>query len=73
MALNKKLKTGTCIRAWNYEESNYVGQAIGVKNSNGDYNPMVYIESVNCLEGTVDRVIIKKSELENMGFAVFIE
>ncbi len=71
--LNKKLKTGTCLRAWNYEEANFAGQAIGVKNSNGDYKSVVNIESANCLEGTVNRIVIKKTELEKMGFVIVEE
>ncbi len=73
MVLNKKLKTGTCVKTWNYDEPNFAGQAISVKNSNGDYNPVVYIESANCIEGTVDRVCVKKSLLESMGITVIID
>ncbi|ADL36160.1 hypothetical protein bpr_II223 (plasmid) [Butyrivibrio proteoclasticus B316] len=73
MALSKKLATGTCIRAWNYDLGNCIGQAIAVKNNNADYPAMVSVESVKCAQGTINRVVIKKSELEKMGFIVVEE
>lgn len=68
----KRLSTGTLIKAWNFDESNCQGQTVAVKNSNGDYQPVIHIESRNCAQGTVDRVEIKKSVLEELGFTVIV-
>ena len=68
----KKLMTGTLLKTWNFDESNCNGQTIAVKNSNGDYQPVIHVEARNCAEGTVDRVEIKKDKLEALGFTVII-
>ena len=73
MALNKKLLTGTCIRSWNYDTPNCVGQALGIKNENGDYVNVINSESVICSEGTVNRVVINKSLLEKKGWVIVEE
>lgn len=73
MSLNKKLATGTKVSAWNYEDGNHVGQALAVKNRNGDYVSVINIESVNCAQGLVDRVVIKKSALKEAGFLIIEE
>lgn len=71
--IGKKLQTGTLIRTWNFDESNCQGQTIAVKNNNGDYQPVIHVESVNCAQGTIDRVEFKKEELENLGFTVIVK
>lgn len=70
MALAKTLDTGSKIRTWNYDDSNTKGQTVSIKNSNGDYEPIIHIESVKCSEGIVDRVVIKKSVLEKAGWLI---
>ncbi len=74
MALSKKLKTGTIIRTWNFDEVTTSGQTISVKNkASGNYNPLIHIESVKCAEGIKDRIVIKKSVAEEFGFVVIEE
>ena len=72
MGITKKLATGTMIKAYSFDESNAQGQAIAVKNSNGDYQPVIFIESRTCAQGTIDRIEIKKRDLEELGFTVII-
>lgn len=71
--INKKLETGTCLRAWNYETGATVGQTIGIKNSNGDYEAVIHVESVRCDDEIKDRIVIKKSSLEKLGFIIIEE
>ena len=73
MVLQKKLASGANIRTWNYNEENYVGQAMGIKNDNGTYESVINVESAVCSEGTVNRVVIKKSLLEKMGWTIIEE
>lgn len=69
----KKLRTGTMLRTFNFDESNANGQMVTIRNNNGDYQNVVCIESVNCAQGTIDRIQIKKSVLESLGFTVIID
>ena len=73
MALGKKLKTGTCLQTWNYDDGVTSGQTIGIKNENGDYTPVAHIESVRCAEGLVNRLVLKKSFLKEKGFVIIEE
>ena len=74
MALNKKLETGTCVRAWNYESENiYKGMGLGIKDKNGAYPAAINIESVHCAEGLVNRIIINKTRLKEAGFTIVEE
>ena len=69
----KKLSTGATLRAWNFEESNAAGQTMAIKNSNGDFEPFLHAEAVNCAQGTCNRVVFKKSVLEKLGWIVIEE
>ena len=51
MALEKTLETKTKVKSWNFDTFNTKGQRIGLKNSNGDYKPIITVESVKCSEG----------------------
>ena len=74
MALSKKLSTGTVIKAWNYDKMTTVGQTIGVKNgSTGDFEALVHVESVKCSEGVVNRLVIKKTTAEKLGWIIVEE
>lgn len=74
MALSKKLKTGTTIRTWNFDEGNTCGQTIAVKNgSTGNYDPLFHIESVKCAEGIKNRIVFKRSLAEKEGFIIIRE
>lgn len=73
MALQKKLATGTKLRTYNYDDPTYVGQTVSVENDNGDYTSIIHIESAVCNEGVVDRVVIKKSVLKELGFVIIEE
>ncbi len=69
----KKLITGATIRAWNFNESNAQGQTLTIRDSNGDDVPIIHVEAVNCAQGTVNRIVFKKSEAEQLGFLVVEE
>ncbi len=69
----KRLATGKVVGAWSYESPNYAGITVGVKNSNGDLQPVIHAESVRCADGLVDRVVIHKSELKKLGFLIVEE
>jgi len=71
--LNKKLKTGTILRSWNYEDENYTGQALAVKTKNGTYPALIHVESIKCEDGVINQVIFKKSEFEKLGFTIIEE
>lgn len=73
MVNTKTLKTGTKIRVWDYENENHSGHAIGIKDVNGDFPVVINAESVNCAQGTVNRVVIKKSILEKLGWVIVEE
>ncbi len=66
----KRLATGKVVGAWSYESPNYAGITVGVKNSNGDLQPVIHAESVRCADGLVDRVVILKAELRKLGFVI---
>ena len=72
--LRKKLTTGTVIGAWSYDDEVHTGQSIGVKDTEtGIYNALVQVESVKCIEGLVDRIVINKSLLKQFGFVIVEE
>ncbi len=71
--ISKKLITGKIIKAMNFEMSNAQGQTLTIRNSNGDDVPIIHVETVNCAQGTVNRIVFKKSEAEQLGFLVVEE
>ena len=74
MALSKKLATGTVIRSWIYDDEATTGQTVAIKNgSTGDYDPAIHIESVKCAQGDKNRIVIKRSVLEKLGFLIVEE
>ena len=73
MTLSKKLETDSIIKTWNYNEGNTIGQTVGVKNTNGDYDSILHIESVKCSEGVKNRVVIKRSVLEKLDWIIVEE
>lgn len=72
MALNKKLETGLCTRAWTYENETLQGISVGIK-SDGHYESVFHIESVKCAVGLVNRVVIKKDYLKEKGIVIIEE
>ncbi len=65
MALNKKLATDVVLRTWNYEEGNKAGQTIAAYNGEtGEYDPLVHVESITCLEGTTQQITINRKNAE---------
>ena len=72
MALNKKLETGLCTRAWAYENETVQGISVGIK-GDGYYEAVFHIESVKCAEGLVNRVVIKKDFLKEKGIIIIEE
>ncbi len=73
MALEKTLETNSKVKSWNFDAFNTKGQRIGLKNSNGDYEPIITVESVKCSEGIVDRIVINKTLLREAGFTIIEE
>ena len=72
--LKRFFRTGTVIKAWNYDEVTTTGQTIAVKNgSTGDYEALVHVEGVKCAEGIVNRIVIKKTTAKKLGWIVVEE
>ena len=74
MVLQKKLKTGTVIKAWNYDEVTTTGQTVAAKNGfTGDFESLIYAESVKCSDGIINRLVIKRSVAQRLGWIVVEE
>lgn len=74
MSLSKKLKTGTIVRTWNFEEGNTVGQTVAIKNQvTGEHDAIIHIESVDCADGVKDRIVIKKEAIKKAGIIIIEE
>ena len=71
--MRMKLFTGTVIESWDYGHSNARGQGIGAENENGHTDILVNVESVRCLEGVVNRVVINKTKLKELGWTIIEE
>lgn len=46
---------------------------MAIKNPNRNYECLVHIESVNCSEGTINRIVINRSKLKKLGFVIIEE
>ena len=68
--MRQTLLTGTVIDSWHYDQKNVKGQAIGVEDENGSINILVNVESVRCLEGVVNRIVINKAKLKELGWSI---
>lgn len=69
--LNKKLETGTIVKAWPYEEGNTVGITVGSEKKTLDGPAaLLHVESVRCAEGTVNRIVIKNDTIKKQGWLV---
>ena len=68
--MRQTLLTGTVIDSWHYDQKNVKGQAIGVEDENGSINILVNVESVRCLEGVVNRIVINKAKLKELGWTI---
>lgn len=72
--LKKKLKTGSVIEAWNYDIGNCIGMSIGVYDKmTCNSKSIVSVESADCIEGTVNRIVINKKKAEMYGFRIVID
>lgn len=72
--LKKKLKTGSVIEAWNYDTGIYTGMSIGAYDRmTCNSKAMVSVESVDCVEGVVNRIVINKKKAEKYGFRIVID
>lgn len=72
--LKKKLKTDSVIEAWNYDTEIYTGISIGVYDKMvGNSKAIVSVESVDCADGVVNRIVINKKKAEKYGFRIVIE
>ena len=68
------LKTGTVIKAWNYDEGTTSGMSVAAKNTaGGNDNVLLHIESVECAEGIVNRIVFKKDEAKKLGWTIIEE
>lgn len=68
--MRQTLLTGTVIDSWHYDQKNMKGQGIGVEDGNGHTDVIVNVESVKCLEGIVNRVVINKAKLKDLGWII---
>ena len=76
MALGKKLDTGTVLMSWNYEtrDGSSMGQEISVRDKNtGGYQVLIDIGSRKTEKGVENRLVIKKSLAEKLGWVVIEE
>ena len=72
--LKIKLKTDSVIEACNYILENYVGISIRVYDRKAcNSKAIVLVESVDCADGAVNRIVINKKKAEKYGFRIIIE
>ena len=72
--IDKKLETDAFVSAWTYEQENFRGINVGLKNTKvGGFDSVFYIESIRCAEGLVNRIVINKTNLKKAGFVIVEE
>lgn len=72
--LKIKLKTDSIIEAGNYILEKYVGISIRVYDKvTCNSKAIVLVESVDCADGIVNRIVINKKKAEKYGFKIVIE
>ena len=74
MVIHQKLATGTTISAWDYDGMTAKGQTIAARNdATKEYHPLIRVESVEGADGPRNRIVIKKSEAEKLGWTIVEE
>ena len=74
MGLKKKLQTKDTIEAWTYETGIYTGISVGVFDRMiGKSNSVVFVESVDSVDGILNRIVINKAKAEKYGFRIVID
>lgn len=74
MGLKKKLQTKDTIEAWTYETGIYTGISVGVFDRMiGRSKSVVSVESVDSVDGIVNRIVINKAKAEKCGFRIVID
>lgn len=72
--LKKKLKTGSVVEAWNYDTGIYTGMSIGAYDKmTCNSKSIVFVESVDSVDGIVNRIVINKKKAEKYGFRIVID
>lgn len=74
MGLKKKLQTKDTVEAWTYETGIYTGISVGVFDRNSHFSKaIVSVESVDSVDGIVNRIVINKAKAEKYGFRIVID
>ena len=70
----RKLRTGTVIEAWDYDALIYTGISVGVYDKmTGSSKSIVSVESVDMMDGVVNRIVIDKQKAEKYGFRIVVD
>ena len=72
--MKKKLKTGSVIEAWPYDTGICDGISIGAYDRMiGPTKSIVSVESVDSMDGIVNRIVINKKKAEEYGFLIVVD
>lgn len=69
----KRLKTGTVVSAWIYDNDKYTGISIGVSDKETNNPAIAHFESIQKSDGFENRILIRKELAEKYGFKLMIE
>lgn len=69
----KKLKTGTVVSTWSYDEKFCTGISIGIRCDELNNQAIAHFESVKGDNGFENRIIIDKARAEKYGFKIVIQ
>ncbi|GAB6401927.1 hypothetical protein IMM1_31570 [Pseudocoprococcus immobilis] len=69
----KRLKTGTVVLAWIYDNDEYTGISIGVSDKETNNPAIAHFESIQKSDGFENRILIRKEIAEQYGFKIEIE
>lgn len=74
MSFKKKLQTGDVIQAWTYDAGIYKGISVGAFDKMcGSSKSMVSVESVDSIDGVVNRIVVDKTRAEKYGFRIIVD
>lgn len=68
----KKLKTGTVVSAWIYDNDEYTGISIGVSDKENNHPAIAHFESIQKSDGFENRILIRKELAEKYRFKIEI-
>lgn len=69
----KRLKTGTVVLAWIYDNDKHTGISIGVSDKETNNPAIAHFESIQKSDGFENRILIRKEIAEQYGFKIEIE